>query len=168
MIIRLYCIHSICIQTDLNNTILQVAEAGLNGVALWDSSTSFQSAEDCVALRDFLDTTLGPFVRYVTTTIRTCSEQVCNSHGRCTKTNWRNKVAKVHVNVPRKRSILTYIFEQFMLTILEICFPRQIGKRTYSARDNNEHYATERFPRFSCTCYKNWVGKFCKTKKKAL
>ena len=76
------------IQGDLKNTIQQSADAGLAGIALWGASASFETKTHCEATRDFIDNTLGPLVKKITTFAMNCSATICHSHGRCVRRDW--------------------------------------------------------------------------------
>ncbi|XP_052285406.1 hyaluronidase-1-like isoform X1 [Dreissena polymorpha] len=69
--------------TDLHSTLGQTAEAGYNGAALWDSHASFETRDQCLDMRNYLDTTLGPFLKALQDAVNKCSRTKCSAHGRC-------------------------------------------------------------------------------------
>lgn len=139
-------------KADLCNTVGQVAEAGLNGVVLWDSSSSFQTRNDCVKLRDFLDTTLGPFVRNVSEQAKQCSINLCNSHGRCRKNEW---------STVQEETFLS-LLKTYVRYILLLAFNIDIGHIRTTIR--NTDYIIIAEEEFSCSCYNGWRGNRCQYK----
>jgi hyaluronoglucosaminidase len=41
--------------------------------------------ESCQAIKDYMDTTLGPFILNVTSGALLCSQALCSGHGRCAR-----------------------------------------------------------------------------------
>ncbi|XP_033763867.1 hyaluronidase-4-like isoform X2 [Pecten maximus] len=76
------------ITSDLENTIGQSFDAGLDGVVVWDSSANFENTSDCVSMRDYLAQTLGPYIKTITSFASQCHTQWCSQHGRCVRTAW--------------------------------------------------------------------------------
>lgn len=143
-------------EMDLNNTIRQVADAGLNGVALWDSSASFRNATDCKRLKDYTDSTLGPFVRNITVSAQNCSRDSCNSHGRCVNTNWKS-VTQTRLDLGNfLTGPIQRLFEKFVVTLYsfyEAYLETRKTDRTVPIQSGN---SVKR-----CVCFKGWTGKFC-------
>ena len=165
-------------QGDLNNTIKQSMDAGLAGVALWGSSASFRSKSQCEAVRDYIDTTLGPLVKNITIFALNCSATICYSHGRCVRSDWNrsrghspeDSSAKVYY----KRKILNSLFsfsklfrKPFPLNLWDYIYisaqlyfksgvidsDTAIAKTLY-LRDTN-------YKDYTCRCYAGWSGEFC-------
>lgn len=61
---------------------------GSSGIILWGSSNYMQAKNECLILRDYINTTLGPFVLNVTSFFANCSLQLCEGHGRCVRTDY--------------------------------------------------------------------------------
>ncbi|OWF56174.1 Hyaluronidase-3 [Mizuhopecten yessoensis] len=76
------------ITPDLENTIGQSFDAGLDGVVVWDSSANFRNVTDCLSLGDYLDHTLGPYVNSINSFANECHAQWCSGHGRCLRKAW--------------------------------------------------------------------------------
>ncbi|XP_053147128.1 hyaluronidase-3 [Hemicordylus capensis] len=72
-------------ETDLVNTIGESAALGAAGVVLWGDTSYSHSPESCRSLRDYIISTLGPYVVNVTTAAHTCSQQLCHGNGRCVR-----------------------------------------------------------------------------------
>ncbi|XP_053378798.1 hyaluronidase-1-like [Mercenaria mercenaria] len=151
-------------QADLNNTILQAAEAGLDAIVLWGSSSSYRSARQCEETRDYLDSTLGPFIRNVTIAARNCSDELCNSHGRCFKTDWSYKsdTPDTLFFEPASNGLFKSLVKMLLDTISGAI--REIG-RSIRATDVAEPGHTgglyQRFSGFSCSCFEGWTGEYC-------
>ncbi|XP_060595568.1 hyaluronidase-like [Ruditapes philippinarum] len=151
---------------DLNNTIQQVAEAGLNGIALWGSSSWFRNASDCTRLRDYLDSTLGPFIKNVTIKAWKCSKELCNSHGRCYKTDWnyKSKTSDTLLFESSSNGLFREMIENLMST-LSNAFRRMKKVVGYITLEGiNQEALREKYPGFSCYCFQGWKGQFCKEK----
>ncbi|XP_045161099.2 hyaluronidase-1-like isoform X2 [Mercenaria mercenaria] len=151
-------------QADLNNTILQAAEAGLNAIVLWGSLASFRSARDCEQTRAYLDSTLGPFIKNVTITARNCSDELCNSHGRCFKTDWNyksNTPDTLFFESATKR-FFAKLLEKLLGTIIDafVSIRRTIGD-THVAESDRFGELCQRYSEFSCDCFKGWTGQYC-------
>jgi hypothetical protein len=70
------------------NTIGRSFDAGMDGVLLWDSSKNFISRAHCESLLDYLDSSLGPFVKAVTNFAEKCSVVLCKGNGKCVRKSW--------------------------------------------------------------------------------
>ncbi|XP_060084928.1 hyaluronidase-1-like [Ylistrum balloti] len=79
------------ITPDLENTIGQSFDAGLDGVVVWDSSSNLKNKSDCLSLKDYLEQTLGPYINTITSFASQCHTKWCNRHGHCVRTTWPTK-----------------------------------------------------------------------------
>ncbi|XP_072506692.1 hyaluronidase-1 [Notamacropus eugenii] len=70
---------------DLEQSIGESAAQGANGIVLWVSWWNTNSKKSCQAIKDYMDTTLGPFLLNVTSSARLCSQALCSGHGRCAR-----------------------------------------------------------------------------------
>ncbi|XP_074144881.1 hyaluronidase-1-like [Sminthopsis crassicaudata] len=70
---------------DLEKSIGESAAQGTDGIVLWISWWNYNSKKSCQAIKDYMDTTLGPFLLNVTSSARLCSQALCSGHGRCTR-----------------------------------------------------------------------------------
>ncbi|XP_041461684.1 hyaluronidase-1-like [Lytechinus variegatus] len=68
---------------DLNNTILQSAEFGTNGVILWGNASDVSTAQECTQLRSYIINALGPTVMMSRNGAESCSKRICSGNGRC-------------------------------------------------------------------------------------
>lgn len=49
------------------------------------SDTPSPTQESCQAIKEYVDSTLGPFILNVTSGARLCSQALCSGHGRCAR-----------------------------------------------------------------------------------
>ena len=149
-------------QGDLRNSIQQSVDAGLAGITLWGSSASFRSQSQCEATRDYIDVTLGPFVKNATVFAMNCSISVCNSHGRCFRSDWQDsaiaKTSKKKVsfqNILRQVTPWNYIVNVFRKYFL---------KRYITEFDEIKRALLKKpgiYNDYKCRCYAGWTGEFC-------
>ncbi|CAI9731056.1 hyaluronidase-1-like isoform X1 [Octopus vulgaris] len=66
------------VKNELMLSLLLPATIGSAGVVLWDSSLDFRNQRHCQLMKNYLTTTLGPFVKRLTETFQFCSESLCN------------------------------------------------------------------------------------------
>lgn len=150
-------------QGDLNNTVKQIAEAGLNAIVLWGSSSSFRGAHDCELIRDYLDSTLGPFIKNVTIRARKCSEELCNSHGRCFRTDWNYK-SKDNDTIYFEQSfngLLAKILEKILGTMSNTLKGIRRAIELMSFGNHRPKELGQIYSGFGCNCFKGWSGQFC-------
>ncbi|XP_058500075.1 hyaluronidase-3 isoform X1 [Solea solea] len=72
-------------KTDLVHTIGESASLGAAGVVLWGELKFAKSKNQCILLRDYVGTVLGPFIRTLRSDTLHCSLQLCHGNGRCTR-----------------------------------------------------------------------------------
>ncbi|XP_022613271.1 hyaluronidase-3-like [Seriola dumerili] len=72
-------------ETDLVHTLGESASLGAAGAVLWGELKFAKSKHQCILLRDYILTVLGPFVRSLRSDTRRCSHQLCHGNGRCTR-----------------------------------------------------------------------------------
>ena len=171
------------LQGDLKNTIQQSVDAGMAGIALWDTSASFRTKDQCEATRNYLDSTLGPFVKNLTIFALNCSANTCHSHGRCVRRDWNQSLPvnpsdtlytnyyKVEMtnNAFSFRSIfgqsiplklwdyITNILRKYLLNGNDA----SDRKRAPMADKNAKIGQGVRYQDYECRCYTGWSGEFC-------
>uniref|UniRef100_A0A0B7A2C8 Hyaluronidase n=1 Tax=Arion vulgaris TaxID=1028688 RepID=A0A0B7A2C8_9EUPU len=69
--------YSFFTETYLSYSIQEPANMGSSGVVLWGSSRNIQDKNECIALQEYLNNTLGPFALQVTNFFANCSQQLC-------------------------------------------------------------------------------------------
>ncbi|AWP09387.1 putative hyaluronidase-3-like [Scophthalmus maximus] len=89
-------------QTDLVHTLGESASLGSAGVVLWGELKFAKSKDQCILLRDYIHTVLGPFVRSLRSATQRCSFQLCHGNGRCT----RRRPASGHMVCPGQALLL--------------------------------------------------------------
>uniref|UniRef100_A0ABI8AR93 Hyaluronidase n=1 Tax=Felis catus TaxID=9685 RepID=A0ABI8AR93_FELCA len=70
---------------ELEHSLGESAAQGAAGVVLWVSWENTRTKESCQAIKEYVDTTLGPFVLNVTSGALLCSQALCSGHGRCAR-----------------------------------------------------------------------------------
>ena len=78
---------------------------GSAGVVLWGSSNSMRARNECVVLQNYIHNTLGPYVINITNFFGNCSEQLCNSHGRCVRKDYES-LFQHHLRESNRKSCL--------------------------------------------------------------
>ncbi|CAG6021192.1 unnamed protein product [Menidia menidia] len=72
-------------KTDLEHTLGEAASLGAAGVVLWGELKFAKSRKQCLLLRDYVRSVLGPFVQSLRSDAQRCSRQLCHGNGRCTR-----------------------------------------------------------------------------------
>uniref|UniRef100_UPI0037E88BC0 hyaluronidase-3 n=1 Tax=Semicossyphus pulcher TaxID=241346 RepID=UPI0037E88BC0 len=72
-------------QTDLVHTLGESAALGAAGVVMWGELKFAKSKHQCILLRDYVHTVLGPFVQSLRSDTKSCSFKLCHGNGRCTR-----------------------------------------------------------------------------------
>nr|XP_020644706.1 hyaluronidase-3 [Pogona vitticeps]XP_020644715.1 hyaluronidase-3 [Pogona vitticeps]XP_020644724.1 hyaluronidase-3 [Pogona vitticeps]XP_020644732.1 hyaluronidase-3 [Pogona vitticeps]XP_020644741.1 hyaluronidase-3 [Pogona vitticeps] len=119
-------------EADLAYTIGESAALGTAGVALWGDLSYSNSPESCRSLRDYIITTLGPYVVNVTTAAHLCSRQLCHGNGRCVRKQ------------PYKLGTFLHLDPQLWE-----------GERDF------QHQEVSAWEQFHCLCYPEWTGSWC-------
>ncbi|EQB77041.1 hypothetical protein CB1_000145024 [Camelus ferus] len=70
---------------ELEHSLGESAAQGAAGVVLWVSWENTRTKESCQAIKEYVDTTLGPFILNVTSGALLCSQALCSGHGRCVR-----------------------------------------------------------------------------------
>ncbi|XP_051280454.1 hyaluronidase-3-like isoform X1 [Dicentrarchus labrax] len=140
---RLAFTHSLTFlnKTDLVHTLGESAALGAAGVVLWGELKFAKSKEQCILLRDYIHTVLGPFVQSLRSDTQRCSLQLCQGNGRCA----RRRPSSGHMlsSVPVMTSD-----------------PNEINLLPDASRGKSFHN------HFMCLCYPGWTGQECQEKKK--
>ncbi|XP_005865497.1 PREDICTED: hyaluronidase-1 [Myotis brandtii] len=128
---------------ELEHSLGESAAQGAAGVVLWVSWENTKTKESCQAIKEYVDTTLGPFVLNVTSAARLCSEALCSGHGRCARS-------------PSHPEALLFLNP----TSFAIELPPGGGPLTLRGAlspEDRERMAVE----FKCHCYPGWRGAWC-------
>ncbi|KAF7646529.1 hypothetical protein LDENG_00185950 [Lucifuga dentata] len=129
-------------KTDLVHTLGESAALGAAGVVLWGEVRFAKSKDQCLLLRDYVHSVLGPFVRLLRSATRRCSLQRCHGNGRCS----RRCPSSGHMVSPTAG--MTSKLEEVNL------LP--------DPSSEVQHYRDH----FLCECYLGWTGDGCQDRKK--
>ncbi|XP_035239443.1 hyaluronidase-1 [Anguilla anguilla] len=133
-------------QEDLVHTIGESVALGAAGVVLWGDGNFSKSMAACLAVKGYLDKTLGRYVVNVTAAATICSKVVCFGQGRCQRKD-RSSAAFLHLE-PQDWSILST--------------PGLRGSPRYSVHGQLSQRATRHMVKqFECQCYPGWGGEHC-------
>ncbi|KAM4021423.1 hyaluronidase-1-like [Anomaloglossus baeobatrachus] len=130
-------------QEDLIQTIGQSAALGAAGVILWGNSDYSSSKEACLAVKTYIDDTLGMYVVNVSRGALLCSEAICTGNGRCVRSN-PSSDAQLHLH-PSSFSIRKN---------------RQSGGFEVSGQATKMDLIYMQ-THFQCRCYPGWRGPDC-------
>lgn len=125
---------------DLVHTLGESAALGAAGVVLWGELKFAQSKNQCILLRDYVHSVLGPFVQSLRSDTKRCGFQLCHGNGRCA----RRRPGSGHM-----------ISSGLALTFN----PNEINFLSDSSHGRAFHN------HFLCQCYLGWTGQECQEKK---
>ncbi|XP_013015386.1 hyaluronidase-1 isoform X2 [Cavia porcellus] len=128
---------------ELEHTLGESAAQGAAGVVFWVSSEDTNSKESCQAIKEYMDTTLGPFILNVTSGALLCSQALCFGHGRCVR----------RPSHPDALLILS-------LASFSIQFTPGGKPLTLKGALSHEDQA-QMAVEFRCHCYPGWRGSSC-------
>ncbi|XP_063794936.1 hyaluronidase-1-like [Pseudophryne corroboree] len=134
-------------QGDLVQTIGQSAALGATGVVLWGNADYSSSKESCLAVRSYIEKTLGPYAKNVTTGAILCSRTQCSNHGRCVR-KYPEKDTHLHLD-PTIFSIKQH----------------PLGESVVVLDNTSSKKLIRMWPQFLCRCYKGWQGSDCSHKR---
>lgn len=128
---------------ELEYSLGESAAQGATGVVLWVSSENTRTKESCQAIKEYMDSTLGPFILNVTSAALLCSKALCSGHGRCTH----------HPSYPEALLILNPASFSIQFT------PKGRPLTLKGALSLDDQ--TQMAKKFKCRCYSGWGGKWC-------
>lgn len=108
---------------DLVHSLGESAALGAAGVVLWGQLRFAESKHQCILLRDYIHTVLGPYIRSLKADVRQCSLQLCQGNGRCTRRH-PSSGHMVPSGLAEDSSSGKAIYEHFMCQ----CYPGWTGK----------------------------------------
>lgn len=101
--------------------------------------------ESCQAIKEYVDTTLGPFVLNVTSAARLCSEALCSGHGRCAR------------SPGHPEALLLLSRSSFSIQPSPGGGGGPLTLRGALSPEDRKRMAAE----FQCHCYPGWSGAWC-------
>ncbi|XP_058144340.1 hyaluronidase-1 [Dasypus novemcinctus] len=128
---------------ELEHSLGESAAQGAAGVVLWVSWENTRSKESCQAIKEYVDTTLGPFILNVTSGARLCSQALCSGHGRCAR---RSSHAKALLTLSAASFSIQFMPGSRLLTL-----------QGALSLEDRVRMAAE----FKCHCYRGWRGTRC-------
>ncbi|XP_071471792.1 hyaluronidase-1 isoform X2 [Marmota flaviventris] len=109
----------------------------------YDMTNRLLPLESCQAIKEYMDTTLGPFILNVTSGALLCSQALCSGHGRCARRS----------NHPEALLILNP--DSFSIQLMP--GGRSLTLKGALSLEDQAQMAME----FKCHCYHGWRGEWC-------
>ncbi|XP_006873634.1 PREDICTED: hyaluronidase-1 [Chrysochloris asiatica] len=129
---------------ELEHSLGESAAQGAAGVVLWVSWENTRTKESCQAIKEYVDTTLGPFILNVTSGAFLCSHALCSGHGRCVR------------RASHPDALLFLNPASFFIQPK----PSSGGPLTLRGALSLEDKA-QMAKEFECRCYHGWQGTWC-------
>ncbi|ELV10415.1 Hyaluronidase-1 [Tupaia chinensis] len=127
----------------LEHSLGESAAQGAAGVVLWVSWKNTRTKESCQAIKEYVDTVLGPFILNVTSGALLCSQALCSGHGRCAR------------RPSHPEALLTLNPASFSIGLTP-----GGGHLTLQGALSLEDRARMAME-FKCQCYRGWQGAWC-------
>ncbi|XP_027692992.1 hyaluronidase-1-like [Vombatus ursinus] len=128
---------------ELENTIGESLAQGTDGIVIWMGGDHEHTQESCQAIKDYVDTTLGPFILNVTSIAYLCSEALCSGHGRCAR---------------RQHHPQAFLFlSPASFSIHQQPDSGHLSLQGFLADESLAKMKTE----YRCRCYTGWTGGHC-------
>ncbi|KAM9098815.1 hyaluronidase-1 [Sarcophilus harrisii] len=128
---------------ELENTIGESLAQGTDGIVVWLSGEHEHTKESCQAIKDYVDTTLGPFILNVTSSAHLCSEALCSGNGRCARRQYHPQaflfLSPDSFSIHRQPDTGHLILQGFLA----------------------DEALTKIKTEFKCRCYPGWFGERC-------
>ncbi|XP_061407789.1 hyaluronidase-1-like [Lethenteron reissneri] len=137
-------------QVDLMHTVGETVSQGASGIILWGDHLYAKSADNCRAVKAYVDDILGPYLINVTAAAKLCSEALCEAHGRCVRKH-PSSTAHLHLNPA-----------SFRIAPPEASADRRRGRwqdRVVGRLHRSDVRAMKEA--FRCQCYAGWEGARC-------
>ncbi|XP_060691081.1 hyaluronidase-like [Hemiscyllium ocellatum] len=132
-------------EIDLVHTIGESAAMGAAGIVLWGNSDYAKSQESCLALKAYINETLGNYIVNVTNAAIICSRLLCTDHGRCVRMN-KDTHSYLHLNT-----------DIFRIGVN----PSGEGLAFFLQGQTAEKDMKKMAATFHCHCYNGWTGEHC-------
>uniref|UniRef100_A0A2K5DSA1 Hyaluronidase n=1 Tax=Aotus nancymaae TaxID=37293 RepID=A0A2K5DSA1_AOTNA len=109
----------------------------------YDMTNHFLPLESCQAIKEYVDTTLGPFILNVTNGALLCSHALCSGHGRCVR------------RPSHPKALLILNPASFSIQLMPGGGP--LSLQGALSLEDRAQMAVE----FKCRCYPGWQGAWC-------
>uniref|UniRef100_A0A8I3WHC8 Hyaluronidase n=2 Tax=Callithrix jacchus TaxID=9483 RepID=A0A8I3WHC8_CALJA len=109
----------------------------------YDMTNHFLPLESCQAIKEYVDTTLGPFILNVTNGALLCSHALCSGHGRCVR------------RPSHPKALLILNPASFSIQLTPGGGP--LSLQGALSLEDRAQMAVE----FKCRCYPGWQGVWC-------
>ncbi|XP_012323239.2 hyaluronidase-1 isoform X3 [Aotus nancymaae] len=109
----------------------------------YDMTNHFLPLESCQAIKEYVDTTLGPFILNVTNGALLCSHALCSGHGRCVR------------RPSHPKALLILNPASFSIQLTPGGGP--LSLQGALSLEDRAQMAVE----FKCRCYPGWQGAWC-------
>ncbi|XP_021020908.1 hyaluronidase-1-like [Mus caroli] len=132
-------------EEDLVHTIGESAALGAAGIILWGGYEYSDTKETCLSVQQAVHGLLGPYVLNVTSAAKLCSQNLCNSHGRCVR---KTPESSFYLHMPED-SHKNYVSKKGFRFVI----PSPSKLKTIMNMKNG----------FVCHCYYGWHGDSCRS-----
>ncbi|KAM4722819.1 hyaluronidase-1-like [Rhinophrynus dorsalis] len=145
---RIVYTHSMdfLVKEDLIQTIGQSAALGAAGVILWGNADFSRSKESCLAVKSYVEGTVGKYIKNVTAASEMCSQALCKGNGRCVR---KVSSSEVYLHLDPK-----------IFSIRR----KHIGTGFTVSEDTPVKKSKHMWTHFQCRCYRDWKGTDCSRK----
>uniref|UniRef100_A0A8C4QIB3 Hyaluronidase n=1 Tax=Eptatretus burgeri TaxID=7764 RepID=A0A8C4QIB3_EPTBU len=89
-------------ESDLIAMVGEPVSLGIDGCIFWTSSQVTVKKDSCLAMRDYMDNVLQPYLTNLTTAAQLCSTILCSGKGRCVR---KEHTAPIYLHLPRSFNI---------------------------------------------------------------
>ncbi len=165
-------------QNDLKAAVYEPSILGVEGMVVWGSHQNSKNAKNCSAVAQYLKATYGPYVENVLNMSEKCSQQLCNSHGRCmlntTALELFNSGSRQHKNTAKYSRNLGQSRGQSSSKQLKYspndttnhsAFMLQLAKSINSSHHVMKENSLSGEVDLICQCYASWMGDHCQKSK---
>ncbi|XP_037707192.1 hyaluronidase-1 isoform X4 [Choloepus didactylus] len=128
---------------ELEHSLGESVAQGAAGVVFWVSWENTRTKESCQAIKEYVDTRLGPFILNVTSGALLCSQALCSGHGRCARRSSHSE------------ALLILNPASFSIQLTPGGGPLTL--RGALSLEDQARMAVE----FKCHCYHGWRGTQC-------
>uniref|UniRef100_UPI00358E8432 hyaluronidase-3-like isoform X1 n=2 Tax=Myxine glutinosa TaxID=7769 RepID=UPI00358E8432 len=89
-------------QSDLIAMVGEPVALGIDGCIFWTSSDITVKKSSCIAMRDYMDNVLQPYLANLTTSALLCSKILCGGKGRCVR---KAHTSRTYLHLPKSFTV---------------------------------------------------------------